>query len=40
MPEALSMALGWPLNENLQDELDAKKRKPSKEIKVDAAGRR
>ena len=37
MPEALSMALGWPLDEKTQDELDAKKRKPSKEIKVDAA---
>ena len=37
MPEALSMTLGWPLDEKTQDELDAKKRKPSKEIKVDAA---
>jgi DNA polymerase-3 subunit delta' len=24
MPEALSMALGWPLDEKTQDELDAK----------------
>ena len=37
MPEALSLALGWPLDEKTQDELDSKKRKPSKEIKVDAA---
>lgn len=37
IPEALSMALGWPLDEKTQDELDSKKRKPSKEIKVDAA---
>ena len=37
MPEALSMAVRWPLDEKTQDELDAKKRKPSKEIKVDAA---
>jgi DNA polymerase III subunit delta' len=37
MPETLSMELGWPLDEKTQDDLDAKKRKPSKEIKVDAA---
>ena len=37
MPEALSMSAGWPMDEKTQDELDAKKRKPSKEIKVDAA---
>jgi DNA polymerase-3 subunit delta' len=37
MPELLSLALGWPLDEKTQDELDNKKRKPSKEIKVDAA---
>ena len=37
MPEVLSLALGWPLDEKTQDELDSKKRKPSKEIKVDAA---
>jgi DNA polymerase-3 subunit delta' len=24
MPEALSLALGWPLNEKTQDELDGK----------------
>ncbi len=37
MPEALSLELGWPLDEKTQKELDDKKRKPSKEIKVDAA---
>ena len=37
LPETLSLALGWPLDEKIQDDLDAKKRKPSKEIKVDAA---
>lgn len=37
MPEALSLELGWPLDEKTQDDLDSKKRKPSKEIKVDAA---
>ena len=37
MPETLSLALGWPLDEKTQDELNSKKRKPSKEIKVDAA---
>ncbi|MES2942603.1 MAG: DNA polymerase III subunit delta' [Pseudomonadota bacterium] len=37
MPETLTLQLGWPLDEKTQDELDSKKRKPSKEIKVDAA---
>ena len=37
LPETLSLSLGWPLDEKTQDDLDAKKRKPSKEIKVDAA---
>ena len=37
MPETLSLALGWQLDEKTQDDLDSKKRKPSKEIKVDAA---
>jgi DNA polymerase-3 subunit delta' len=37
MPELLSLELAWPLDEKTQDELDSKKRKPSKEIKVDAA---
>jgi len=36
LPETLSLALGWPLDEKTQDELDAKKRKPSREIRVDA----
>ena len=37
IPENLSLVLSWPLDEKTQDDLDAKKRKPSKEIKVDAA---
>ncbi len=37
LPETLALALGWPLDEKTQDDLDSKKRKPSKEIKVDAA---
>lgn len=37
LPESLSLSLGWPLDEKTQDDLDSKKRKPSKEIKVDAA---
>lgn len=37
LPETLSLALGWPLDETTQGDLDSKKRKPSKEIKVDAA---
>ena len=37
LPETLSLSLGWPLDEKTQTELDNKKRKPSKEIKVDAA---
>ena len=37
MPELLALELGWPLDEKTQDDLDSKKRKPSKEIKVDAA---
>ena len=37
MPEVLSLELGFPLDEKTQDDLDSKKRKPSKEIKVDAA---
>ena len=36
MPETLSLELGWPLDQKTQDDLDSKKRKPSKEIKVDA----
>jgi DNA polymerase-3 subunit delta' len=30
------VALGWPLSEKAQDEIDDKKRKPSKEIRVEA----
>ena len=37
LPETLFLELGWPLDEKTQDDLDSKKRKPSKEIKVDAA---
>ena len=37
VPETLAINLGWPLDEKTQKELDDKKRKPSKEIKVDAA---
>ena len=37
LPETLALELGWPLDEKTQDDLDSKKRKPSKEIKVDAA---
>lgn len=37
LPESMSLELGWPLDEKTQDDLDSKKRKPSKEIKVDAA---
>jgi len=37
MPETLSLALGWPLDEKSQDKIDKKERKPSKEIRVEAA---
>ena len=36
MPETAMMALGWPLSEKAQQDIDDKKRKPSKEIRVDA----
>ena len=36
MPETTLSALAWPLGEKAQSELDDKKRKPSKEIRVDA----
>lgn len=36
MPEALALELGWPLGEKAQKELDDKKRKPSREIRVEA----
>ena len=36
MPETFMLALGWPLSEKAQSEVDDKKRKASKEIRVDA----
>jgi len=36
MPEAVLQELGWPLSEKAQSEIDSKKRKISKEIRVDA----
>ena len=36
MPEVNMLALGWPLSEKAQAEIDDKKRKPSREIRVDA----
>ena len=36
MPETVMLDLGWPMSEKAQDEIDSKKRKPSKEIRVDA----
>jgi DNA polymerase-3 subunit delta' len=36
MPESTMLELGWPLSEKAQSEIDDKKRKPSKEIRVDA----
>jgi DNA polymerase-3 subunit delta' len=36
MPETVMIELGWPLSEKAQDEIDGKKRKPSKEIRVEA----
>jgi DNA polymerase-3 subunit delta' len=36
MPETVMLALGWPLSEKAQDEIDKKTRKPSREIRVDA----
>ncbi len=36
MPELQMQALAWPLSEKAQAELDDKKRKPSREIRVDA----
>ncbi len=37
MPEVLSLALDWPLDEGAQKDIDDKKRKPSKLIRVEAA---
>jgi DNA polymerase-3 subunit delta' len=36
MPETVMMELGWPLSEKAQADIDDKKRKPSKEIRVEA----
>lgn len=36
MPETVMLALNWPLSERAQDEIDGKKRKASKEIRVEA----
>lgn len=36
MPETVMIELGWPLGERAQGEIDDKKRKASKEIRVDA----
>lgn len=37
MPETVSLEKGWPLDESTQKELDDKKRKPSRLIRVEAA---
>lgn len=37
MPETLCLEHGWPLDESTQKDLDDKKRKPSRWIRVDAA---
>jgi DNA polymerase-3 subunit delta' len=36
MPETAMMELGWPLSEKAQADIDDKKRKPSREIRVEA----
>lgn len=36
MPETIMLELRWPLGEKAQKELDDKKRKPSREIRIDA----
>lgn len=36
MPEVAMLELGWPLDEKAQGEIDDKKRKPSKEIRIEA----
>jgi DNA polymerase-3 subunit delta' len=36
MPETVMMELAWPLSEKAQSDIDDKKRKPSKEIRVEA----
>ncbi len=35
MPETLMLELGWPLSEKAQKDIDDKKRKPSKEIRIE-----
>ena len=35
MPEVLMLELGWPLSEKAQKDIDDKKRKPSKEIRIE-----
>lgn len=37
MPETVSLDMGWPLDEGAQKDIDDKKRKPSKFIRVEAA---
>ena len=36
MPETVMLEIGWPLSEKAQDDIDSKKRKASKEIRVEA----
>jgi DNA polymerase III subunit delta' len=36
MPETLMLELGWPLSEKAQKDIDDKKRKPSKEIRIES----
>jgi len=36
LPEVTALELGWPLDEKSQADIDAKKRKPSKDIRVEA----
>ncbi|MCA3237922.1 MAG: DNA polymerase III subunit delta' [Curvibacter sp.] len=36
MPETLSIELGWPLDEKSQNDIDEKKRKASREIRIEA----
>lgn len=36
MPETVMLAQGWPLDEKSQSDIDEKKRKPSKEIRIEA----
>jgi len=36
MPETFMQELAWPLSEKAQDDIDQKKRKPSREIRVEA----